>query len=175
MSAVETFEAPKRPDIPFNGPERVQLDAWLDFYRATLLEKCDGLKAAQLKTRPIDSSSLSLLGIVRHMTFVEQIWFENRFAGRDTSDYYKTEGDRDSDFNDLDDTAVENVFVLFGEAVDLSRELAEGHELDEMVKKVTRGRDVDLRWILIHMIEEYARHCGHADLIRELIDGATGY
>jgi hypothetical protein len=53
--------------------------------------------------------------------------------------------------------------------------VAAGHDLDEMVKKVSRGRDVDLRWILIHMIEEYARHCGHADLIRELIDGATGY
>jgi hypothetical protein len=175
MSAMETFEAPKRPHIPFNGPERVQLDAWLDFYRATVLEKCDGLKAAQLKERPVGSSSLSLLGIVRHMTFVEQIWFENRFAGRDTTDYYKTESDRDSDFNDLDDTAVENVFVLYGQATDVSREVAAGHDLDEMVKKVSRGRDVDLRWILIHMIEEYARHCGHADLIRELIDGATGY
>jgi uncharacterized damage-inducible protein DinB len=175
MSAVETFEAPKRPHIPFHGPERVQLEAWLDFYRATVLEKCDGLNAAQLRQRPVTSSSLSLLGIVRHMTFVEQIWFENRFAGRDTADYYKTEGDRDADFNDLDDTAVENVFILFGEAAQLSRELAAGHELDERVKTVARGRDVDLRWILIHMIEEYARHCGHADLIRELIDGSTGY
>ena len=175
MSAVETFEAPKRPHIPFHGPERVQLDAWLDFYRATVLEKCDGLNAAQLKQRPVTSSSLSLLGIVRHMTFVKQIWFENRFAGRDTADFYKTEGDRDADFNDLDDTAVENVFILFGQAIEVSREVATGHELDERVTTVSRGRDVDLRWILIHMIEEYARHCGHADLIRELIDGATGY
>lgn len=175
MSAMETFEAPKRPHIPFNGPERVQLDAWLDFYRATLLEKCNGLNAAQLKERPIASSSLSLLGIVRHMTFVEQIWFENRFAGRNTTDYYKTEGDRDSDFNDLDDTAVENVFILFGQATDVSRDVAAGHDLGEIAATVSRGRDVDLRWILIHMIEEYARHCGHADLIRELIDGATGY
>jgi uncharacterized damage-inducible protein DinB len=172
---METFEAPKRPHIPFNGPERVQLDAWLDFYRATVLEKCDGLNAAQLKERPVASSSLSLLGIVRHMTFVEQIWFENRFAGRDTSDYYKTEDDRDSDFNDLDDAAVENVFSLYVQATDVSRDLSVGHHLDEMATKVSRGREVDLRWILIHMIEEYARHCGHADLIRELIDGATGY
>jgi uncharacterized damage-inducible protein DinB len=175
MGAVETFEAPKRPRIPFSGPERVQLDAWLDFYRATVLEKCDGLSAAQLKERPVASSSLSLLGIVRHMTFVEQVWFEKRFAGRDASDYYKTEGDRDSDFNDLDDTAVEDVFSLYARATEVSREVAAGHDLDEKVAIVTRGRDVDLRWILIHMIEEYARHCGHADLIRELIDGATGY
>jgi uncharacterized damage-inducible protein DinB len=150
-------------------------DAWLDFYRATLLEKCNGLNATQLKERPIATSSLSLLGIVRHMTFVEQIWFENRFAGRDTTDYYKTEGDRDSDFNDLEDTAVENVFVLFGQATDVSRVVAAGHDLSEIAANVSRGRDVDLRWILIHMIEEYARHCGHADLIRELIDGTIGY
>jgi hypothetical protein len=172
---METFEAPKRPHIPFNGPERVQLDAWLDFYRATILEKCDGLNAAQLKERPVTSSRLSLLGIIRHMTFVEQVWFESTFAGRDITEYYKTEGDRDSDFNDLDDTAVENVFILYGQVTDLARELSAGHDLDAMAAKPRRGRDVDLRWILIHMIEEYARHCGHADLIRELIDGATGY
>jgi hypothetical protein len=172
---METFEAPKRPHIPFNGPERLQLDAWLDFYRATLLEKCDGLNTEQLKDRPVASSRLSLLGIVRHMTFVEQVWFESTFAGRNTTEYYKTEGDRDADFNDLDDTAVENVFVLYGQATDVSRDLAAGHDLGEMAAKARRGREVDLRWILIHMIEEYARHCGHADLIRELIDGATGY
>jgi uncharacterized damage-inducible protein DinB len=158
-----------------NGPERLQLDAWVDFYRATLLEKCDGLNAAQLKERPVGTSSLSLLGIVRHMTFVEQVWLEKRFAGRDTADYYKTDGDRDADFNDLDDTAVENVFVLYGQATQVSRDVSAGHELDERVTRVDPGREVDLRWILIHMIEEYARHCGHADLIRELIDGATGY
>jgi uncharacterized damage-inducible protein DinB len=175
MSVVETFEAPKRPHIPFNGPERVQLDAWLDFYRATLLEKCDGLSAAQLKERPVATSSLSLLGLVRHMTFVEQIWFENRFAGIETVDYYKTEDDRDSDFNDLEDTAVEDVFDLFGRACNVSRDVATGHDLGESAVVVSRGRDIDLRWILIHMIEEYARHCGHADLIRELIDQVTGY
>jgi uncharacterized damage-inducible protein DinB len=172
---METFEAPPRPNIPLNGPERVQLEAWVDFYRATLLEKCDGLNAAQLKERPVGTSSLSLLGMVRHMTFVEQVWFEKRFAGRDTVEYYKTDGDRDADFNDLDDTAVEDVFVLYGQAIQVSRDVSAGHELDEMVARVDRGREVDLRWILIHMIEEYARHCGHADLIRELIDGATGY
>jgi Protein of unknown function (DUF664) len=175
MSAMETFEAPKRPHIPFSGPERLQLEAWLDFYRATVLEKCDGLGSAQLKERPVSSSGLSLLGIVRHMTFVEQVWFEGTFAGRDITEYYKSEGDRDADFNDLDDTAVENVFVLYGQATDVSREVVAGHELDEMAVNARRGREVDLRWILIHMIEEYARHCGHADLIRELIDGATGY
>jgi uncharacterized damage-inducible protein DinB len=172
---VETFEAPERPHIPFNGPEPLQLEAWLDFYRATLLEKCNGLNAAQLKERPVASSALSLLGIVRHMTFVEQVWFETTFAGLDTLDYYKTEGDRDADFNDLDSDAVETVFDLYERVLRESRDLTAGHDLDERAKKPRRGRDVDLRWIYVHMIEEYARHCGHADLIRELIDGTTGY
>jgi hypothetical protein len=172
---METFEAPTRPHIPFTGDERTQLDAWLDFYRATLLEKCDGLKAAQLKERPVTTSSLSLLGMVRHLTFVEQIWFESRFAGVDVVEYYKQEGDRDADFNDLDDTAVEEVFDLYLNATAKSREVAEGHSLDELTRREREGKKFDLRWIYIHMIEEYARHCGHADLIRELIDGTTGY
>ena len=172
---METCEAPKRPHIPFNGPERVQLDAWLDFYRATLLEKCNGLNAGQLKQRPIASSSLSLLGIVRHMTFVEQVWFETTFAGTETVDYYKTDGDRDADFNDLDSDAAETVFDLFQEVISVSNGLASGHPLDEHAKRSRRGREVDLRWIYLHILEEYARHCGHADLIREMIDGTTGY
>jgi hypothetical protein len=108
------------------------------------------------------------------MTFVEQVWFESTFAGLDTLDYYKTE-DRDADFNDLESDAVESVFDLYERVLRVSRDLAAGHDLDERAKKPRRGRDVDLRWIYVHMIEEYARHCGHADLIRELIDGTTGY
>lgn len=172
---METFQAPKRPHIPFNGPERVQLEAWLDFYRATLLAKCDGLNAAQLKERPIASSDLSLLGLVRHFTFVEQVWFEITFAGAAVAEYYKTETDRDIDFRDLDSETVETVFALYERAVEVSRNLSAGHDCDEMATNPRRGREVDLRWILIHMIEEYARHCGHADLIRELIDGVSGY
>jgi hypothetical protein len=172
---VETFDAPERPHVPSTGDERAQLDAWLDFLRATLLRKCDGLNAAQLKERPVASSRLSLLGIVRHMTFVEQVWFETSFAGHETIENYKNEGDRDADFNDLDRDALEVVMDLYLHAVKDSKELSAGHSLDEVSKKPRRGREVDLRWIYVHMIEEYARHCGHADLLREMIDGATGY
>jgi hypothetical protein len=172
---VETFSAPDRPHIPFSGDERTQLEAWLDFYRGTLLEKCDGLNAAQLKERPVATSLLSLLGMVRHLTFVEQVWFETTFSDKDVVEYYKTEGDRDADFKDLDDTSVEEVFDLYVHATNTSRSLSIGHDLDEMAKRPRRGREVDLRWIYIHVIEEYARHCGHADIIRELVDGATGY
>jgi uncharacterized protein DUF664 len=172
---VETFSAPDRPHIPFFGDERLQLNAWLDFYRGTLLEKCDGLSAAQLKERPVATSLLSLLGVVRHLTFVEQVWFETTFSDKDVVEYYKTEGDRDADFKDLDDTAVEEVFDLYLRAIETSRTLSAGHDLDEMAKRPRRGQVVDLRWIYLHAIEEYARHCGHADIIRELVDGATGY
>ncbi len=172
---METFNAPERANVPVSGDERTQLDAWLDFQRATLLRKCDGLSVAQMKERPVATSRLSLLGIIRHMTFVEQVWFETTFAGHDTSDYYKTEGDRDADFNDLDSAALEVVIDLFLKSLKVSRELSAGHSLDELVRKPRRGREVDLRWIYVHMIEEYARHNGHADLIRELVDGATGY
>jgi hypothetical protein len=172
---VDTFSAPERQHVPNSGDEHLQLNAWLDFYRATLLVKCDGLSVAQLKTRPFASSPLSLLGIVRHMTYVEQVWFETIFAGADTAAYYVSAGDNDADFNDLESDAAETVFDLFQEVTSVSSTLAAGHPLDEMAKKSRRGREVDLRWIYLHMIEEYARHCGHADLIREMIDGATGY
>jgi hypothetical protein len=172
---VETFDAPERPNVPASGEEKAQLDAWLDFFRATLLRKCDGLNAAQLKERPVATSRLSLLGMVRHMTFVEQVWFETTFAGLEVIEYYKTEGDRDADFNNLDIEALEVVMDLYLHVTKVSRELSAGHDLDELAKKPRRGRAVDLRWIYVHMIGEYARHCGHADFIREMIDGTTGY
>jgi hypothetical protein len=172
---VETFSAPDRPNVPASGEEKAQLDAWLDFFRATLLHKCDGLNAAQLKERPIATSRLSLLGIVRHMTFVEQVWFETTLAGHEVIEYYKNEGDRDADFNDLDSDALEVVMDLYLHEIKVSRELSARHDLDEVAKKPRRGREVDLRWIYVHMISEYARHCGHADVIREMIDGTTGY
>jgi hypothetical protein len=172
---MESFAAPDRPPIPNAGDERTQLDAWLDFYRATVLYKCGGLKAAQLKERPIEPSTLSLLGIVRHMTFVEQIWFESRFAGNDVVEFYKEADDRDADFNNLESASVEEVFDNYLHAIQTSRDVTAGHSLDELTKKERHGRHFDLRWLYLHMIEEYARHCGHADLVRELVDGTTGY
>jgi uncharacterized damage-inducible protein DinB len=169
------FHAPERPDLLFNGEERPQLDSWLEFCRATLLYKCDGLELEQLKLRPVAGSSLSLLGIVRHMTYVEQVWFERIFTGSEVVEYYKLPDDRDADFNDLDGASLEQVLANYESAVATSRGCAFGHDLGESSLKVSRGRSTDLRWIYVHMIEEYSRHNGHADLIRELIDGTTGY
>jgi uncharacterized damage-inducible protein DinB len=169
------FHAPERPELLFSGEERPQLDSWLEFCRATLLYKCDGLDLEQLEVRPVVGSALSLLGIIRHMTYVEQAWFERIFTGRDVTEHYKRVDDRDADFHDLDKIPLDQVLANFEAAVATSRRCAFGHDLSEASAKVSRGRSTDLRWIYVHMIEEYSRHNGHADLIRELIDGATGY
>ncbi len=170
-----TIEEPRRVAPPVSGKERHQLDSWLDFYRSTLLKKCAGLSVEQLSRRPVPTSDLTLLGLLRHMTFVEQVWFEITFAGLTVIEYYKRDDDRDADFHDLASASLEEVVERFYTACGRSREIAAAHDLDELALAPRRGREVDLRWIYVHMIEEYARHCGHADLLRELIDGATGY
>ncbi len=164
-----------RPTLLKCGAERDQLQSWLALYRSTLLTKCAGLSLDQLKIRPIPTSSHSLLGLVRHMTLVEQVWFDMRFSANDVDEYYQRDEDHDADFNDLESASLDEVVANFHRACERSDELARGHDLDEMVRRIAKGRDVDLRWIYIHMIEEYARHLGHADLMRELIDGETGY
>jgi hypothetical protein len=153
----------------------VQLSSWLDFYRATLIYKCAGLGVEELSMHPVAASSLSLLGLIRHMTFVEQVWFESTFANFAAPTYYGRDVDPDADFNDLASVPLDKVLANYDAACSRSRELSEGHPLDTMAASQRRGREVDLRWIFIHMIEEYARHCGHADILRELIDGSTGY
>jgi hypothetical protein len=157
------------------GHEWDQLDSWLNFYRETLLIKCDGLVEAQLKERPIATSQLSLLGLIRHMTKVERYWFEVVFLAHDVPTYYSTPEDPDGDFNNLDELGLEEIVDNYQNAVAKSDECATGHNLDELAKKSRNDKTIDLRWIYLHMIEEYARHCGHADIIRELIDGVTGY
>jgi uncharacterized damage-inducible protein DinB len=172
---MNEITAPERPEPPNSGPERAQLEAWLEFHRATLLRKCAELSVEQLRTRPVASSDLSLLGLVRHMTFVEQVWFQNVLDGLDVAGYYKREDDRDADFHDLHSATLDEVVELFLATCQRSRDLAAPHALDDMAATARRGREVDLCWIYVHMVEEYARHNGHADLLRELIDGEVGY
>ncbi|HUB42802.1 MAG TPA: DinB family protein [Streptosporangiaceae bacterium] len=170
-----TWTAPtvQRVRPPHLADERSRLDSWLDFERATLLEKCSGLTEEQLALRPIASSELSLLGLVRHMAGNERIWFRIRFDGADVDDLYQSpDHPGGAEFALADPATAAADFATYVEEVAQARQVVMGRSLEQTFgdEKVT----VDLRWLYAHMIGEYARHNGHADLIRELIDGVTG-
>ena len=149
------------------------LVAWLDFQRSTLLWKCEAIDGAALARCAVPPSSLSLLGLVRHMTYVEWHWFEHVFAGSSSPSPISLEDDLDADFNDLRPEAALADIERFMQRCDESRALvAAADSLD--VLAVDADGPTSLRWIMIHMVEEYARHNGHADLLREQIDGAVG-
>jgi uncharacterized damage-inducible protein DinB len=156
--------------------ERASLEQWLDFHRETLLTKCAGLSADQLKSRSVPPSNLSLLGLVRHMTEVERWWFRMHAANEQIGFVYCSDDSDSSDFDDLDDADAEANLEAFRREVEAAKAAVDDKVLDDVAS--SRGhhpeRTRDLRWIYVHMIEEYARHNGHADLIRECIDGAVG-
>ena len=150
------------------------LDGWLDYHRQTLLVKCAGLTAEQLRRRSVEPSKLSLLGLVRHMAEVERSWFRRRFAGHNIERLYSTDGRPDGDIEDVDSADAETDFATFSRELELARAAARGRSLDDQFYNRRAQVEMDLRWIYVHMIEEYARHNGHADLLRERIDGTTG-
>jgi hypothetical protein len=163
-----------RIDPPFVGDERSSLRAWLDFHRATLLQKCDGLTGEQLATASVPPSSLTLLGLVQHMLVVEWWWFEHIFAGGPMPEPYDTGEDSDFEFHHLTPSEAEGSLELFVQMCAHSRQV-EAATADLDVLSVSEERPTrDLRWVMVHMIEEYARHNGHADLLRECIDGVVG-
>jgi uncharacterized damage-inducible protein DinB len=163
-----------RSDPPTFGDERTTLDAWLDYHRQTLLMKCSGLTAEQLRQRAVEPSSLSLLGLVRHMADVERSWFRRRIGGQDLAFLYSSEDNPDGDFDDVDLAGAEEDLATYAREVELARQVAAGRSLDDVFFHSYRKVEMDVRWVYVHMIEEYARHNGHADLLRERIDGATG-
>ena len=154
--------------------ERQALEAWLDFHRDTLLHKCAGLTADQLKQRAVPPSRLSLLGLVRHMTEVERWWFRMHAGGTDLPFPYDPD-QTGQDFEALDDAHAAANIEAFRREVEQARAAVAGLELDDVVSSLGHHPEAtrDVRWIYLHMIEEYARHNGHADLIRERIDGVT--
>ncbi|WP_328743011.1 DinB family protein [Streptomyces caniferus] len=162
---------------PPQADERAMLESWLDFHRDTLALKCAGLDDGQLRLASVTPSSMSLLGLVQHMAVVERNWFQRVFAGQDMPPLSEA-GDADG-FTLAPDRGVDEVLALWRAEVARSREVTADASLDDTGKLLGReaeylGGQVSLRWILVHMIEEYARHNGHADLLRESIDGTTG-
>ncbi|MER6622960.1 MULTISPECIES: DinB family protein [unclassified Streptomyces] len=167
-----------RPVPPAHADERTMLEAWLDFHRATLVLKCSGLKDDQLRFPAASPSSMTLLGLVQHMAEVERNWFQRVFAGLTVSPVFG-EGNLDGFALQLERGLDEAMAAWQGE-VARGRELIAEASLDDsgQLSEQEAGhvgdQGVSLRWILVHMIEEYARHNGHADLIREQVDGVTG-
>ncbi|WP_413811663.1 DinB family protein [Streptomyces sp. OE57] len=163
----------ERPDPPRTADERTSLEGWLDFHRATLALKCEGLDDKQLREASAPPSGLTLLGLVRHMAEVERSWFRRVLAQQDIAPIWYSEEDPDGDFHLTDEDTPDAAFAIWREEIAKAKEAAAGRSLDDVVSRPARG-DYNLRWIYLHMIEEYARHNGHADLIRERIDGVTG-
>ena len=166
------------PQVQRNEPElaageRAALQSWLDYHRATLLFKCAGLTGDQLVLRAAEPSTLSLLGLVRHMAEVERAWFRRRLAGQNVELLYCTDEDRDGDFDHADAAGAEADLATFRRECELADAAAVGCSLEDTFV-ASRGETLDLRWIYLHMIEEYARHNGHADILRERLDGVTG-
>lgn len=149
------------------------LGAWLDFYRATLIGKCEGLTEEQLRTATVPPSPLTLLGLLRHLAAVERQWFRIVLAGEDVE---KLHGIEDGTGHDggfaLDDTGFDEARVAWTAEVEHARRICA--ELDPDATGSLGGAPVSVHWVLTHMIAEYARHCGHADLVRERLDGSTG-
>ena len=167
----------ERTDGPMTGAERAVLDHWLDLYRDTVLLKIAGLDADELVRRSVPPSSMSLIGVVRHLTEVEAYWLRVVLLDEpDVPDYYCTVDRRDGDFDGVDrDSAAADVAAYRAE-LDITRtNAAQWTDLDSPVRGLRRNKPVNLRWILVHLIEEYARHLGHIDLLREAVDGRTGY
>jgi uncharacterized damage-inducible protein DinB len=170
---TERVEPPPQPD------ERVALESFLDYLRATLRWKADGLTDEQARTATVEPSIMSIAGLLRHMAEVERHWFQMYLRG-DAEDRLFWHIGPDADFEVPATVTLAETLALYDREVGISREIAAGHALDDLaaLNDLDRGRDEDwqpnLRWIMVHMIEEYARHAGHADLIRERIDGVTG-
>jgi SAM-dependent methyltransferase len=167
-----TWKAPEveRSEGPLTGAERPMLQAFLDWQRETLLHKCAGLTGEQLAERSVPPSGLSLLGLVRHMTKVERAWFRQRFAGESVGNPFGE--DKDADFERLDPARAAADYARLTEEFKLADAAVAHASLEDTF--VHNGETMSLRMIYLHMIEEYARHLGHADLLREQIDGATG-
>ena len=163
----------ERKDTPFEGSEKELLEATLDYHRATLLQKTSGLSEHDLR-REMTASGTNLLGLVKHLAYVERWWFQWIHAGDDVH-FPWTDDDPDADFRAEADETAEQVFALYRAENEHARTIASAAELDAVARRAHRGNArPSLRWVLLHMIQETARHNGHADIVRELIDGTTG-
>ncbi|GGS79757.1 DinB family protein [Streptomyces griseoviridis] len=163
-----------RPGLPSVGTERETLGAYLDWHRATFEQKCSGLPAERLSERALPPSTLSLHGLVRHLAGAERWWFRIQFADEDVPMLHYSDDDPGQDFDRLDGDPAE-AFAVWRAECERSRRITEAAPtLDATGIRRSTGEPISLRTILVHLIAEYARHNGHADLLRERLDGSVG-
>jgi uncharacterized damage-inducible protein DinB len=168
-----TWDGDTRDPLPLVGDEREILTAFLEWHRQTFELKCSGLPLEKLSEKSISPSGLSLHGLIRHLSGAERWWFRTQFAGEDVPMLYYSDDDPDQDFDTLDGD-VEEALAVWREECARAREIVANSSLDDTGTSFRTGEPVSLRRIVVHTIAEYARHNGHADLLRERIDGATG-
>ena len=172
--STDVMDQCPRVDPPYAADEKAMACAFLDWQRDTLICKVSGLSEAEGR-RPLAPSGLTLLGLIKHLTLVELVWFRERFAGAPITpelavhpwaEYWRARPDETSD----------TIIARYREEIAHSRAITAAHAFDDRARNADPARhpDLTLRWIVLHMIEETARHNGHADLIREAIDGQVG-
>ncbi|GAA4569791.1 DinB family protein [Micromonospora coerulea] len=156
--------------------ERSMLVGYLRDYRLTLELKCADLDAEQLARRSVPPSKMSLLGLLRHLAEVERSWFRRVLAGQDAPKLYSPEGERDGAFDGAvgDPAVVEEAWRAWRSEVAFAEDLVAATPDLATRARMSDGEEISVRELLLHMIEEYARHCGHADLLRERVDGRVG-
>ena len=167
------------PELLAQADESAVLHSFLEYYRSVFLRKTDGLTEAQARS-VIEPSELTILGLVRHMAEVERGWFRRRTGGDLSAGFlYCDVDDMDRDFHPSEDDTLAAALVTLHEEIEAARAATSGVAPDALMKGVPPqqripGWQPNLRWVMVHMIEEYARHCGHLDLLRERVDGVTG-
>lgn len=177
MSAAPAGTQPsdQRFALSPTADERTLLEEFLDFQRDALVRKCEGLSDEQLRSRPVPSSGLSLIGLVRHLATVERWYFQGVVADAPwPGDLFDLTDDFDAPFHDVADATGPETFALWRDQVAAARRIAAARPLDAIGRTPGTGAERSLRWVLTHMIDEYARHLGQADILREAIDGRTG-
>jgi uncharacterized damage-inducible protein DinB len=179
--AIVTELAPDPELIP-TADEATTLWSFLDYYRSILIRKAEGITEAQARIT-LGPSDLTLIGLVRHMAEVERVWFRRQFMDIECESLYRTDAsvkeDPDVEFHASEADTVDEALRDLREEIDFATASTAGVPMDTLTKAEQVSKRIPdwrptLRWILVHMIEEYARHCGHADLLRQAADGATG-
>ncbi|QTZ94586.1 DinB family protein [Streptomyces auratus] len=169
------MSTPERVMPPLDADERTSLESWLDFYRSTLAQKCDGLEEHRLREASVAPSPITLLGLVQHMAEVERNWFRRILAQEAAPPIFENgagPGTHDGGFDLAEGATYEKALAVWQAEIARARAHCATHSLDDTSPFM--GGQVTLRWIYTHLIAEYARHCGHADFLRERLDGLTG-